>query len=208
MINNALIRMTLKGKSIYTVSLTFALFCNPSGPSTPDICLSVFPQNGGTIIPSQESFIIGDTIELKAVPFGGHYFYQWYGVTISFDTIIKITVTEEPKSYGVVFPDTVIADGKIIIGNFPDKTVKIGEFAVFELGIDFPLDSTYTVSSICNDFDNFTFSMHCKGNELGILVGCRNDSPTIQDEWTISISSDKSDSFIVNERVNYTVEWK
>ena len=183
-------------------------YCNSPGPTPIGITLFVFPEDGGTIIPSPESFIVGDMIELKAVPFSGHYFYKWYGDTISFDSIITIEVTKNQRVYGVIFPDTIVAEGRIIIGDFPDSVLNVGEYAFFNLGIEVPLDSTYTVYGTCKEYDRFVFDMYCKGNDLGIRVGCMNNSATIQDEWTLSILSDKSETFIVKEKIQYAVEWR
>jgi hypothetical protein len=201
--------MKTQNQVLFIMLLTVSLFyCNSSRLTPPDIYLFIFPKNGGTIKPSQESFVIGDKIELNAVPFSGHFFYKWYGDTNSIDSIIAIRVTENRRGYGVIFPDTVIAEGRIIIGNFPDSVLNAGEYAYFDLGIDVPLDSTYNVYCICEKYDYFTISKHCAGNIMGIQVGCMNDSATIQDEWTLTIRSDKSDSLIVSEKIQYAVEWR
>jgi hypothetical protein len=192
---------------ILSLILPFIL-CSPTGPKPPQISLSVFPINGGTIIANPTSYTIGDNIKLEAQPFAGHFFYKWYGDIASSDSIINFTVKTDSKYFCAIFPDTLIADSQVIIGNFPNHILNKGESAEFDLALNLPLDSTYTVYGACLKYDNFSFVMNAHGNDVNIKVGCENDSATIQTVWWIRVKSDKSDTFIVKEQLNYSVQWQ
>jgi hypothetical protein len=80
--------------------------------------------------------------------------------------------------------------------------------AVFEIGLNLPLDSTYQVYCICNLFSDFVFGMYVHGDETSAKAGCKNRSAKSQNTWTISVKSNKTDSTVVSERINYAIEWK
>jgi hypothetical protein len=184
------------------------IFCSPTGPKPPQISLSVFPANGGTITANPTSYALGDNIKLEAHAAAGHFFYKWQGDVVSFDSIINFTVKPDSKDFCAIFPDTLLADSQVIIGNYPSHILKKGESAEFDVALNLPLDSTYTVYCTCLKYDNFSFAMGAHGNEANIRVGCENDSAIIQTVWWIRVLSDKSDTFVIEEPLNYSVQWQ
>ncbi len=172
------------------------------------ITLGVIPENSGTIHTNVNSFQVGDHIILTAAPNPGRVFFKWVGTSVSYNPVAEFDVTTKDGEYVAVFPVKILADSQVFITNYPPHTLSIGEMAEFEIGLNLPLDSTYTVYCVCNSYSDFTFGMYVHGDVTSVKAGCKNTTPKSQNTWTISVKSNKTDSTVVSERITYDVEWQ
>jgi hypothetical protein len=168
----------------------------------------VIPENSGTIRTNVNSFQVGDHITLEATPNPGRVFFKWLGTSVSYNSIAEFDVTTQDREYVAVFPYVILGESQVFITNCPPHTLNVGEMAEFEIGLNLPLDSTYTVYCVCNSYSEFSFGMYVRGDETSAKAGCKNDSAKSQSIWFISVRSNKTDSIVVSKRILYAVEWK
>jgi hypothetical protein len=190
------------------VALLFNCQQQPTNLKPGIITLGVIPDNSGTIHTNVNSFKVGDHIILEAEPYSKRVFFKWLGTSVSYNPKLEFNVTTQDRKCIAVFPITILADSLIFIANYPEHAVNIGEEASFDIGLNLPLDSTYTVACRCDNYDDFSFVMYAHGDQTELNVGCRNDHPIKQSNWWITVQSDKLGSTVVSERIFYDVEWK
>lgn len=195
---------------LFCITTVLMLNCQqqPTNLKPGIITVGVIPENAGTIRTNVNSFQVGDHIILKAVPYTGCVFFKWLGTSVSYNPVAEFDVTTKDVEYIAVFPVKILADSQAFITNYPPHTLNVGEMAEFEIGLNLPLDSTYTVSCVCNSYSDFVFGMYVNGDETSAKAGCKNNDAKSQNTWIISVKLNKTDSTVVSERINYAVEWK
>ena len=183
---------------------------DPSSSAPGQITLGTYPTGAGSINinPDITEYSIGDEFTFTAIPYSGREFFKWGGTIDCYEIAFTHVVDTKDQTFIAYFPFGIYNDSTVFLGNFPEETITLGEYALFNFALDLPMNETYTVFCTCDDYDNFSFSMDCAGDAMEIMAGCSNDVPNVQDQWNVKVMSTLTDSVYADFNFDYRVEWK
>jgi hypothetical protein len=170
----------------------------------------MYPEKGGEIlfIPDKDTYEIGDTVKLIAIPNENRYFLRWDGDTVYYDSAITLVMKESIPHVTAIFPLRSLKYGILDLCSYPDSVLPKGEMAEFGFSIDLANDFCYSVYCVCKDYQMWHYSTCCKRTNYGINIGAAVDSMTSRDVWYVSIYSEDSQEYIYTDTIIYNVRWK